>query len=622
MKRTLLAVTLGSIAVGILVLVAIESRQISADVHIAQNQAATETALVTEDFRALVSALQSSWSAQQPPGDGANTLANRVAASPDRLSSAAFAIPGSANQRARISNSFESFSESVREAESVANNLLMAQTEFAEKITTLRDRGPEIVQRMRDTGLERGAADMFSLVVAALDFAANGGIDQEAEVRRVLATLDRDRQFDSVPAEVDMLSAAAAELVAQRASIETRLKQLELTPVIGDAQNLEIAILDTYRSTVSRTERARWLLAVYALLLLGAVGFVGYRLKESYQQINAANTKLARLNASLEHRVLERTEELEAALADLKESQVQLVQAEKMSSLGQLVAGISHEINTPLLYLANNVALVRERVQLLQEFLRQSLAAYSLQSRDFETKEMHQQAFASALKRLKTALVEDELSTELDDALELLSDCDEGLTDLTEMAQSLKDFSRLDRAPVGNFNVNSGLDKTLLIAKNSVKHKATINKCYGEVPDIVCSPSKINQVFLNLITNAAQAIEDAGEIMLKTERRDDSVAVVITDTGCGIPPELMDQIRDPFFTTKDVGQGTGLGLSIVDEIVRSHGGELLIESEIGVGSTFTVLLPIKPKETASSQPAPATGDDNSPANAETLAKAS
>ena len=167
------------------------------------------------------------------------------------------------------------------------------------------------------------------------------------------------------------------------------------------------------------------------------------------------------------------------------------------------------------------------------------------------------------------------------------------------MAQSLKDFSRIDRAPVGSFDANAGLDKTLTIARNILKHKAEVHKFYGEIPEIECSPSKINQVFLNLITNAAQAIEDRGEIVLKTRLLDEQhVAISVSDTGCGISEENLGKIRDPFFTTKDVGTGTGLGLSIVDEIIRSHGGELRVESKVGVGSTFTVILPVRQSQSA------------------------
>jgi signal transduction histidine kinase len=300
------------------------------------------------------------------------------------------------------------------------------------------------------------------------------------------------------------------------------------------------------------------------------------------------------LNESLEQRVQERTEDLSSALADLKESQVQLVQAEKMSSLGQLVAGISHEINTPLLYLANNASLIQERIDVLNAFVRKSAATLSIKPDDYGDRSEYQSKFINGLRELKTLLRDYELEASVEEIVDLNRDSVEGLADLTEMAQSLKDFSRLDRAPIDRFDVNAGIDKTLNIARNIIKHKAEVKKFYGELPSVECSPSKINQVFLNLITNAAQAIEDQGEIVISTKVKDDEhIAVSISDTGRGISEENLDKIRDPFFTTKEVGAGTGLGLSIVDEIIRSHGGELIVESKLGQGSTFSVILPIK-----------------------------
>jgi two-component system, NtrC family, sensor kinase len=281
-------------------------------------------------------------------------------------------------------------------------------------------------------------------------------------------------------------------------------------------------------------------------------------------------------------------------LSDLKESQVQLVQAEKMSSLGQLVAGISHEINTPLLYLANNAELIQERLGLMRQFIATCVAAFSIKSEDFPDRAEYQARFVHALKDVKLMLRDEDLESSVTEAEDLARDSIAGLAEITEMAQSLKDFSRLDRAPVASFDVNAGLDKTLVIAKNIVKHKANITKFYGEVPEIQCSPSQINQVFLNIITNAAQAIETHGEIAITTRLHDaNHVAIRISDTGCGIPEENLSKIRDPFFTTKEVGTGTGLGLSIVDEIIRSHHGQLLVESQVGKGSVFTVVLPIK-----------------------------
>src|SRR6185295_19832776 len=210
----------------------------------------------------------------------------------------------------------------------------------------------------------------------------------------------------------------------------------------------------------------------------------------------------------------------------------------------------------------------------------------------------------AALRDVKILLRDNELDAAIEEIQDLTRDSIAGLGELTEMAQSLKDFSRLDRAPIASFDINAGLEKTLLIAKNIVKHKASIIKQYGDIPEIQCSPSQINQVFLNIITNAAQAIEGQGEITIETKLYDpEHVAIRITDTGCGIPEENLGKIRDPFFTTKEVGTGTGLGLSIVDEIIRGHHGELLVESEVGKGSAFTVVLPIK--QTAHAQPADA-----------------
>jgi len=410
----------------------------------------------------------------------------------------------------------------------------------------------------------------------------------------LLVTLGRDERVDNMPGDVAVLRKSVATILTNKVLIESKLNQLVDTPISEYADGLSTAAQDMYIIATTRIEQARLMVAVYAVVLLLAVGFVAWRLHGSYREINSANTGLAVLNESLEQRVQERTQALSGTLSDLKESQVQLVQAEKMSSLGQLVAGISHEINTPLLYLANNAELIRERLEPLRDFISCATAAFAIKSEQFTDRAEYQAKFVNALKDVKTMLRDEELEATVEEIQDLTRDSIAGLGELTEMAQSLKDFSRLDRAPTARFDVHAGLDKTLLIAKNIVKHKATISKFYGEIPEIACSPSQINQVFLNIITNAAQAIETHGEIVIETKLYDSHhVAIRISDTGCGIPEENLSKIRDPFFTTKEVGTGTGLGLSIVDEIIRSHNGQLLVESQVGKGSVFTVVLPIE-----------------------------
>ena len=602
MKRTAFAIVVALAALGLLVSLAFESRPLPVEVHLAQYTIGADLEHINDDYRTLVTTLSSAWSDLQPPGEGARALLARIESQPQQLPETLFEMRGSFGQEARLRSAFDSYNATIGEATRIANELLKDQSEYAAAVAFIRESGGRVIQEMRDLRFERAAADVFQLVVGTLDFAGSRPTVQEAELRRLLVALGRDQQLEAMPADVTRLRNAMETVVTKRASIRSKLEQLSASPVIATGKNLGTASQDLYKSTVARVDQARLMLAVYAVVLLLAVGFAAIRLHASYREINRANHELAVLNESLEHRVDERTNELAGTISDLKESQVQLVQAEKMSSLGQLVAGISHEINTPLLYIANNAELMQERIVILRQFVTKCLAAFAIKSEDFSTRAEYQTRFVTALKDVKLMLRDEDLEAILGEAEDLARDSIAGLGELTEMAQSLKDFSRLDRAPIANFDVNAGLDKTLLIAKNVVKHKANVRKFYGKIPEIQCSPSQINQVFLNIITNAAQAIEKQGEIVITTKLHDpEHVAIRVADTGCGIPEENLSRIRDPFFTTKDVGTGTGLGLSIVDEIIRSHNGELLVESVVGKGSAFTVVLPIK--HTAAANPA-------------------
>lgn len=613
MKRRIVAVGLLVGALLLLTALLFQSRSVSVEVHLAHHTAIAELERVGEDFNALVATLESAWQNGQQPGEGARALAARVAVSPERVQSQLLQVRGGASQEARVLNSYNSFNGTVEEASTLVRALLTDQSAFAENATFLRESGPQIVEQMRDIRLDRAAADTFQLLIGTLDFSKPSARVQEFELRRLLVALGRDQRLDAnMPAQMQQLLGGVELILDSKTNIQSRLTQLTETPVPVNAENLAEAAEALYRDTLSSVDQGRTLLAVYVLLLLAAAAFIAYRLNQSYRELNQANGDLEGMNVSLEQRVSERTHELEGTLSNLKESQVQLVQAEKMSSLGQLVAGISHEINTPLLYLANNSVLIQERLDLMQEFVKNCGNAFHLKPEDFPDRGEYQAAFVDSLKKLKLTLRDDEIESGLEEARDLAQDSIDGLNELTEMAQGLKDFSRLDRAPVASFDVNAGLDKTLLIARNALKHKANVRKFYGELPEIECSPSQINQVFLNIITNAAQAIDQDGEIIITSKLADpEHVAITISDTGCGIPEENLGKIRDPFFTTKEVGTGTGLGLSIVDEIIRSHFGELRIESEVGRGSAFTIVLPTKQMQQAppGKDVGPGTADD-------------
>jgi signal transduction histidine kinase len=594
MKRAVIAFVLALAALALLISLALESRSLPVETHVAQYTITGNLQRLDDDFEALVETLEAAWMEQAPPGEGARALLQRVAAQPRQLPESLFTMQGSSSQEARLRNSQETFLTAVGQATALAEELIADQTAYAAAVSFLREEGAAVIQELRDANLDRQSADTFQLVVGTLDFAGKDASVRAGVLDRLLVTLSRDQRVDSLSSNFGVLLASVETILKNKPLIQSKMQQLVATPVGEHAAALGTAAQEMYTNAVTRIEQARLMLSIYAVVLLLSVGFIAVRLQRTYQQVNRANMELAVLNESLEQRVASRTTELSGTLSELKESQVQLVQAEKMSSLGQLVAGISHEINTPLLYLANNAELIRERLEPLRDFVTACVGAFSIKAEDFPDRAAYQQAFVGALRDVKILLRDNELEAAIEEIQDLTNDSISGLGELTEMAQSLKDFSRLDRAPIASFDVNAGIDKTLLIAKNIVKHKATVTKHYGEIPEIQCSPSQINQVFLNIITNAAQAIEGQGEITITTKLYDpERVAISIADTGCGIPKENLSKIRDPFFTTKEVGTGTGLGLSIVDEIIRSHYGELQIESEVGKGSTFTVILPVK-----------------------------
>ena len=373
---------------------------------------------------------------------------------------------------------------------------------------------------------------------------------------------------------VKLDSAVQALLKAKPAgqALSTKLALLTSGPRLD---NLTLSFNSEVEATLQDKERYRVYLIAYAGALLILLAYLGGKLKAS--------------NVELEKRVEERTRELSAAMQHLKESESQLIQSEKMSSLGQMVAGVAHEINTPLAYVKNSLGTVAEKLPELKSVLDNCEKLLALLQAGNDASGLSKQfaLVSQQIAQLKQLGVVDELAGLVKDGLY-------GTGQMAEIVGNLKDFSRLDRSKVTSFNLNEGLQSTLLLAKHLLK-AVTINKNLGDVKPIVCSPSQINQVFLNLITNAAQAMgERPGTITLTTRVEGDGVAVDVADDGNGIAPEVLPKIFDPFFSTKEIGKGTGLGLSISYKIVQQHGGRINVESKVGSGTRFTVWLPFKP----------------------------
>jgi len=279
---------------------------------------------------------------------------------------------------------------------------------------------------------------------------------------------------------------------------------------------------------------------------------------------NAASyEQLIALNATLEERVSERTaqlestnHDLEAALTELRQAQVQLVQSEKMASLGRLVAGVAHEINNPVSFIATSVPPLRRRLE---------------------------RAASDAPPDVRRLLGEAE---------EIVSIMARGAERTTAIVQDLRSFSRLGEASRKPVDLHDGLDTTLRLLESRWRDRVTVHRDYGDLPLVECDPGQVNQVFMNVLANACDAVADGGNVWIATRADGDVAEVTIRDDGPGIAPEVREHIFDPFFTTKDVGRGTGLGLAISHQVVTAHGGRIDVESTPGSGATVRIVIPI------------------------------
>jgi two-component system, NtrC family, sensor kinase len=415
----------------------------------------------------------------------------------------------------------------------------------------------------------------------------------EKDIQTLLGQLDQAGKGQS-PAFQDALQRVHGithDVVADKNELESKLRDFLDRPTGPELQMVEQQYSAWYARQVAMAGQYRLVLAVYAGLLLLVLGMVGLRLRNSYRDLDRANAGLSRANETLEAQVESRTRDLSTALRDLRASQAHLVQSEKMASLGQMVAGVAHEINTPLGYARSNTDIVRSALADVGSLCAVQDKALHLMSSPDASDDAVAAALAEAQAQ-REAINHQELMGDLHN---LLQDTDHGLTQIGELVSSLKDFSRVDRSRTDLFNVNDGLDSALKIGHNLLKHRIEVVKTYGEVPQIECSPSQLNQVFLNLLTNAAQAIEGEGKIYLHTVAEDGGVGIRVLDTGCGMTEDVRQRVFEPFFTTKPVGKGTGLGLSIVYRIIEEHGGRIEVRSAPGKGSEFVIHLPLKQK---------------------------
>ncbi|WP_321369661.1 ATP-binding protein [uncultured Desulfuromusa sp.] len=277
-------------------------------------------------------------------------------------------------------------------------------------------------------------------------------------------------------------------------------------------------------------------------------------------------------------------EDLDSAYQQLKSTQSQILQQEKMASVGQLAAGVAHEINNPVGFISSNLSTLKRYQEKQSNYLGQ-LESWLQEVGSSEVLDQHQK-----LRK------EQKISYLLEDIVDLIDESRDGAVRVKDIVQNLKSFSRVDQTKFTQADINDCLESTLAIAMNEIKYKASVEKDFGEIPLISCYPQQLNQVFLNILVNAAQAIEEKGVIGIRTRHEDNLVKITISDNGSGIPESIKEKIFEPFFTTKEVGKGTGLGMSISYDIIKEHKGQIKVDSELGQGTTFTIELPLDLEE--------------------------
>ena len=302
-------------------------------------------------------------------------------------------------------------------------------------------------------------------------------------------------------------------------------------------------------------------------------------LEEANRNLEAGIVERTRELSVANQELAERHRQLEATFRELALTQQQLIHSEKMASLGMLVAGIAHELNNPISFVHNNLDFIQDYTDKLTRIIK----AYS----DTEDQDSDKRRRGDQQKQAT------KFDTTVDTLQELIASCKAGTERVKQIVLDLRTFSRTDDIGLVMADLHGGIESTLSLLVREYKDRITVHRDYGDLPKIECYPGQLNQVFMNLLQNAAQAIQEKGQVWIKTQSRGDWIKITIRDTGVGISEENLKKIYDPFFTTKPIGQGTGLGLSISYGIIERHGGAISVTSKLNVGTEFIVDLPVR-----------------------------
>ena len=413
-----------------------------------------------------------------------------------------------------------------------------------------------------------------------------GGPSAGVEIQATIISNILDGQFIAEPRQFSQSLLLLALLLA------TSLLVARLKPVAALIATAALAGLSIAVAHAAFTTMTLWVPIVSTFIGLALV-YGGHLLLRAVMAERERRRLLEEINRDLEARIAARTQELsaanrelqqrhqqiEAAYQELARTQDQLVHSEKMASLGLLVAGVAHELNNPISYVYSNLEFIEDYTERLAAMAK----AYS------DAEKPANSAGRQSDARPEITRVEATLAT----LQELIASCKEGAERVKKIVLDLRVFSRTDDIGLVLTDLHEGLESTLNLLAKQYKDRIILHREYGSLPLVECYPSQINQVFMNLLQNAAQAIANQGEVWICTVAEGGWIKITIRDNGAGIPDDRLNRIFDPFFTTKPVGAGTGLGLSISYGILEKHGGKIWVTSKVGEGTEFTVELPVR-----------------------------
>lgn len=399
------------------------------------------------------------------------------------------------------------------------------------------------------------------------------GFDRELTLQELLRSVDRERLGAALETllgpDLRLIDAQGHALLLRGTGRGARRAALrgELEPVgylEGDAAEEQLTAAAALLQLILRAN-ARYLMA--SELHLQTVHDDYEELQRRHTALQESEGRYRELAQQLERRVAEQVQTIETA-------QRRLYQSEKLASVGQLAAGVAHEINNPIGFIASNLHTARGYLQRLTDFATQLRTAA-----DIDT--------------LRRAWADGDMEFLLQDFADLVAESGTGAARVARIVADLKGFSRVDQRGEESADVNAIIRQACNVAEGQLRGRVTLGFQLGELPPLRCHADQIGQVILGLLLNAADAVTPPGEVVFDTQVVQGQIRLRISDNGRGIPPEVLPRIFDPFFTTRDVGAGTGLGLTVSNDIVRAHGGRIEVKSSVGSGTTFTVWLPLR-----------------------------